>query len=427
MSELRKARLGEIGSSDGPQEGSHWVDVQFNPTSLRVQISNRTAGGQQAGAQARQRPGTGEMQVSFDLVFDTADEGTTDEPVDVLKRTASVERFVRPRGTQPGQEAPPRVAFEWGSFQVQGVMESANIDLDFFDASGVPLRAKVSVTIKGQDPRWAYEPDPRLAAGAANASGDGGGRQAGSGPAALQAPPGGAGGLPAGAPGTQGAKGPVQQLLQAMPGESLAQLAARAGVAASAWRALSASGGVAVGSQGLALGQEVSVPAGLGGGQGGGLATGRQTAGRDPGRTAAQLPLTAGASGTSSSSGAVATPAVQQGQALAALGGVGGAIQQRHDARHQRGAADSLRAFGQAAGATEATDDRPWGAGVPLRPRLGAASLGGGARSTGTFMASSVAPAAITPTTSSTRPSKPAATKAASVAARGCGCRGRRR
>ena len=133
MSELRKARLGEIGSGDGPQEGSNWVDVQFNPTSLRVQISNRTAGGQQAGAQARQRPGTGEMQVSFDLVFDTADEGSTDEPVDVLKRTASVERFVRPRGTQPGQEAPPRVAFEWGSFQVQGVMESANIDLDFFD------------------------------------------------------------------------------------------------------------------------------------------------------------------------------------------------------------------------------------------------------------------------------------------------------
>lgn len=436
MSELRKARLGEIGSGDGPQEGSNWVDVQFNPTSLRVQISNRTAGGQQAGAQARQRPGTGEMQVSFDLVFDTADEGTTDEPVDVLKRTASVERFVRPRGTQPGQEAPPRVAFEWGSFQVQGVMESANIDLDFFDASGVPLRAKVSVTIKGQDPRWAYEPDPRLAAGGqGSASGDSGARQAASGPAALQAPPGGAGGLPAGAPGTQGAKGPVQQLLQAMPGESLAQLAARAGVAPSAWRALAPSGGGAVGSQGLALGQEVSVPAGLGGGQGGGLATGRQTAGRDPGRTASQLALTTGTKGgggsSASSVGASSTPAVQQGQALAALGGVGDAIQQRHDARHQRGAADSLRAFGQAPGATEATDDRPWGAGVPLRRRLGAASLGGGARGSATFAATgataSTAMASRPATPSSIRSSTKATTKTTGVASRGCGCRGRRR
>ncbi len=430
MSELRKARLGEIGSGDGPQEGSHWVDVQFNPTSLRVQISNRTAGGQQAGAQARQRPGTGEMQVSFDLVFDTADEGTTDEPVDVLKRTASVERFVRPRGTQPGQEAPPRVAFEWGSFQVQGVMESANIDLDFFDASGVPLRAKVSVTIKGQDPRWAYEPDPSLAAGGANASGDGGGRQAGTGPNALRAPAGGAGGLPAGAPGTQGAKGAVQKLLQAMPGESLAQLAARAGVAPSAWRALAPSGGGAVGSQGLALGQEVSVPAGLGGGQGGGLATGRQTAGRDPARTAAQLSLTAGASGVMpSSAGVASSPVVQQGQALAALGGVGDAIQQRHDARHQRGAANSLRAFGQAAGATEATDDRPWGAGVPLRPRLGAASLAGaGARLTAVPI--SLATPANASFKASTNPSfspAKASTKANGTAVRGCGCRGRRR
>ena len=47
MSDLKKARLGEIGSGPGPQQGSNWVDVQFNPTSLRIQISNQTAGGQQ--------------------------------------------------------------------------------------------------------------------------------------------------------------------------------------------------------------------------------------------------------------------------------------------------------------------------------------------------------------------------------------------
>ena len=75
MSALVKARLAEIGSGERPTETPNTsVDVQFNPTTLRVQISNRTAGGTQAGAQARQRPGTGEMQVSFDLIFDTADE-----------------------------------------------------------------------------------------------------------------------------------------------------------------------------------------------------------------------------------------------------------------------------------------------------------------------------------------------------------------
>src|SRR5262245_14019752 len=80
MTALTKAQLGEITSGDNPTEvAGTLVDVQFNPTTLRVQISNRTAGGQQAGAQARQRPGTGEMQVSFDLVFDTADEGSTED------------------------------------------------------------------------------------------------------------------------------------------------------------------------------------------------------------------------------------------------------------------------------------------------------------------------------------------------------------
>ena len=199
------------------------MDVQFNPTTLRVQISNRTAGGTQAGAQARQRPGTGEMQVSFDLIFDTADEGTSEAGVSVLDRTATVERFVRPRGPRPGQEAPPRVLFEWGSFLVQGTMESANIDLDLFDANGVPLRAKVSVSIKGQDPRWTYPPAPANAAAA---------------PGSFPARPGSGSALPAGSPGTQGNSQSPERIAQAMPGESLAQLAARNGFDPKAWRAL---------------------------------------------------------------------------------------------------------------------------------------------------------------------------------------------
>ena len=49
-------------------------------------------------------------------------------------------------------------------------MESANLDLDLFDANGVPLRAKVSVSIKGQDPRWTYTPAPANAAAAPGSS-----------------------------------------------------------------------------------------------------------------------------------------------------------------------------------------------------------------------------------------------------------------
>jgi LysM repeat protein len=366
MSELKKARLGVIGSGTGPQQGSDWVDVQFNPTSLRVQISNKTAGGQQSGAQGRQRPGTGEMQVSFDLVFDSADE----DGVDVLKKTAAVERFVRPRSAQPGQEAPPRVVFEWGTFQVQGVMESANLDIDFFDAGGTPLRAKVAVTIKGQDPRWAYTATQTSGAPSAGA---GGGIPAG----ALTPPAGGSGGLTAGAPGTQGSTSAVDKVVQAMPGESLQQLASRMGLDPSAWRALS------VGMDNplkLSLGQEVSVPSGLSQGS----ASGQRTQGQDPARSTSRLPLldarsqassTASAAGAFNKAGAAKDNPIQQGQALAVQGGLTGTIAQARGQVHQQGAGQSRAAFGLGASAGNDsqtdTDSRPWGMGVPLRPRFG--------------------------------------------------------
>ncbi|WP_300450163.1 hypothetical protein [Accumulibacter sp.] len=365
MSALRKARLAEIGSGERPTETPNTsVDVQFNPTTLRVQISNRTAGGAQAGAQARQRPGTGEMQVSFDLVFDTADEGTTEAGVSVLERTAAVERFVRPRGPRPGQEAPPRVLFEWGSFLVQGTMESANIDLDLFDADGVPLRAKVSVSIKGQDPRWTYTPAP------ANAAAANGGAAAGQ-----PARPGAGSALAAGSPGTQGNSQSPERIAQAMPGESLAQLAARNGFDPAAWRALAEGLGNPLQ---LTLGQEVPLPAGAGRG----VARGFGGQGSDAAQVAADLPLVSAAAlagggdsprATPSPGRAAAIDPVHQGQALTSQGGLGGAIAQVRGAAHEQGASGSLAAFGLASGEVADAADRPWGAGVPLRPRFGSA------------------------------------------------------
>ena len=361
MTDLVKAYLAEITSGNRPTEiTDSRVDVQFNPTSLRVQISNRTAGGQQAGAQARQRPGTGEMQVSFDLVFDTADEGATDEGVSVLERTKSVERFVRPRGPRAGQEAPPRVVFVWGDFHVQGTMESANIDLDLFDAEGVPLRAKVAVSIKGQDPRWTYTPAPAAPRGGNAAAAAGSAARPGAGTV-----------LPPGAPGTQGNGLSPERIVQAMPGESLAQLAARAGFDPSAWRAL--ADGLANPLK-LSLGQEVGLPPSVASqGAAGGLAA----QGSDPARTAASLPLVAPALATSGGAGSSAGPGrpsdadpVRQGHAVASQGGLQGAIAQVKGAAHQEAAVTSLAAFGLGAGATADADDRPWGMGVPLRPKL---------------------------------------------------------
>lgn len=404
MSALSKAELVEVSSGNNPQPVGTPDAVQFNPTSLRVQISNRTAGGQQAGAQARQRPGAGEMQVSFDLVFDTADDGA-----DVLTKTSIVERYVRPRGNRPGQEAPPRVQFSWGSFLVQGTMESANIDLDLFDAGGTPLRAKVSVTIKGQDPRWSYTPAPSAPA-SGNASANSPGNITSS--------------LPPGTPGTQGNNQSPDRIMQAIPGESLAQLAARAGFDPSAWRAL--ADGMTNPFK-LELGQEIPLPAS----SGKGAASGNSAQGNDPGKTAASLPLVNASEATASGSGSndsarnnrnVATDPVRKGQAVTTRGGLQGAIAQVKSDAHQQGANTSLNAFGlEAAGAADNTD-RPWGAGVPLRPRFGS-SLSGMKRDP--IQAGWVTQPA-SPPTASARPKTSQTRSYSAKTATGCGCRGRR-
>lgn len=407
MTALTKAQLGEITSGDSPTEVPNTlVNVQFNPTTLRVQISNRTAGGQQAGAQARQRPGTGEMQVSFDLVFDTADEGTTDQGVSVLDKTKTVERFVRPKGNRAGEEAPPRVIFKWGSFLVQGTMESANIDLDLFDAKGVPLRAKVSVTIKGQDPRWTYAPAPNPQPPGSTAGSGGSGTS-----------------LPAGTPGTQGNNASPERIMQAMPGESLAQLAQRAGLDPTAWRAL--ADGLANPLK-LQLGQEIALPGGSPKG------TASASASQDPGQTAAALPLVnasqagrggAGSNDASRNQRDVATDPVRKGQAMVAQGGVRGAIVGVKNDAHQQGATTSLHAFGIDAGASSDQQDRPWGAGVPLRPRFGS-ELSGRRRdpTQAGWITRPAAPSSASATLLATQPSKARVTRPHAD----CGCRGRK-
>jgi LysM repeat protein len=398
MPELKKAELVEISSGDNPQPVGTPDLVQFNPTTLRVQISNRTAGGQQAGAQARQRPGTGEVTVSFDLVFDTADEGD-----DVLKRTSIVERYVRPKGNARGQEAAPRVQFTWGSFMVQGTMESANIDIDLFDADGTPLRAKVAVSIKGQDPRWTYQPAPQPSA----ASG-GGSAQAVN-----------AAGLPSGAPGSSGSNQAIDRVVQAMPGESVAQLAARFGLDPGAWRSL--AGGLD-NPLSLKLGQEVPLPSA----NAQGSASGAQAQGKDPALATANIGLVAAAGpasvgGTAAANSARRAPQ-QVGLALTVRGGLSGAIAQTRAQDHQAGADASLAAFGLAAAATGDSSQRPWGAGVPLRPRFG----------TGTIAArrDPTQPGwlAATPAAANTGSSTPATTVSAAKASGpkpGCGCGGK--
>ncbi|WP_137940120.1 LysM peptidoglycan-binding domain-containing protein [Chitinivorax sp. B] len=369
--ELKKATLVEIGTGQNAQPVGKPIDVQFNPTSLRLQMSNRSEGGEQAGRQARQYVGSGSTTLSLELVFDTADEGETALPRSVLERTTEIERFIKPQGPAGQTQAPPRVRFHWGSLTLDGVIDSMNVDLDHFAADGTPLRAKVSVSIKGQDPAYEFN---QVGPGATDTSGA---------PVA-----GGSGsGLPGGdmaLSGVLGALGAVnsalnavnqlgQTVAKALDGESLAQFAQRAGLDASSWRSL--ANGITDPLK-LQAGQEITVP--KQGGQGGPGAT------QAPTRNAASLLAT-----TAANSPGNTRSQLDQGYALSRAGGIGAALTTLKTDTAAAAANQARQTFPNAGGSalsavismptneiyTQRTDPRAdsFGSGVPLRTTVGGA------------------------------------------------------
>ena len=342
MSDLRKATLVEITAGERPTEVGQPVPVQFNPATMRLQISNSTEGGQSRGRQTRQFLGSSSTTLTVELVFDTADEGTTQAPRSVRERTAMVEKFVLPRSTEQTRQAPPKVRFQWGPFHLDGVIESINIDIDHFAGDGTPLRAKVGLSIKEQDSTYQFGPSSST------------GNQ--------QAPT--PGGAPPGLPG--GGAAAATQSAVAIAGETAADFAARQGLDPAAWRGLDIGASASLSlDAGLEVGfsADLSVSAGLG-----------VTAGFEAGVSAsldASVGLDVSASVGISASASFSAD-VAAGFALSSAGGVSAAIAQVQTANAVTAVQQTAQAFSQslpAAGATPAIAASPASA-VAGAPRL---------------------------------------------------------
>jgi len=316
MPELRKATLTEISSDDPPRELSSPVEVQFNPTTLRLALSNQVEGGDTQARQSRQYLGSSSTTLTLDLVFDTADEGDTAQPRSVREKTAIVEKFVLPRGEGANKQAPPKLRFQWGTLVIDGLVDSVNIDFDHFAADGTPLRAKVSLAIQEQDARYQF-----LAAGP-------GANPAGNTPTPTQAASGGA-------PGTAGSG--RDRVGAALAGESAADFAARMGLDPSAWRGLAAGLDATLSLQaGVEIGFSASVGATLGVGLSAGVSAGATAS------VEASVGLAAGGPTTAA---ARANPTQSAGYALAAAGGVGPAIETVKIAQSDAAQAQARAAF----------------------------------------------------------------------------------
>ena len=317
MSDLKKATLVEL-KPDGTPKDPNGVEVQFNPATMKMQISNATEGGESRGRQARQHLGKSSTTLTLDLIFDTADEGTTDTPRSVRERTAIIEKYVLPVAQGQDKQAPPKLRFQWGPFILDGLVDSINIDIDHFAPDGTPLRAKVGLSLKEQDSKYQF-----------GATGPGANTQAAPDP----------GDPPVGQPGSGPA--PSTQSATAIGGETAADFAARMGLDPTAWRGLDIGASASLSlDAGLEVGfsANLSVSAGLG-----------VTVGFEAGVSAsieASVGLDASATVGVSATAAFGSN-LAAGIAVASAGGVSAAIAQMGSASAATAVNQTAQAFGQ--------------------------------------------------------------------------------
>ena len=127
------------------------MSVHFNPASLQYTVSN-TLKDEGSGAKKKQFVSQTTAKLTMDLVFDTTATGE-----DVRETTDKMAKLLKPHGPS-GKQVPPLVEFGWGVYRFTGMVEQYKETLDFFAASGVPLRASVNLTLSQPGRRLREQP-----------------------------------------------------------------------------------------------------------------------------------------------------------------------------------------------------------------------------------------------------------------------------
>lgn len=311
MSNLIKATLQKIKADEAESPDGDAFPVQFNPSSLKIKITNQIEGGRSNAKQTRQQTGNSSRVLSLELIFDTADEGSTKSPVSVREKTKQLEQFVS--ATEDNPDPPPKIKFQWGDLTVVGITESVDISLEHFAANGFPLRAKVTLSIKEQDPTIQFKPSKR---GSNTAKNQGGG-----------------GILPG--LGTNSGLGGVfsDRSGLSLEGEFGAEFAARVGLDPAAWRGLdidlsaglSLDAGIEVGfNDGLSASAGIGVSSGINAQPG--VSTQASAGLNLPGSASSSSALVA-SDGLTDSQSISEVDADAAGKAMSSIGGVGASIE----------------------------------------------------------------------------------------------------
>src|SRR2546430_8423539 len=124
----------------------------FSPSELTVSKSNSWNSGQSKGSNAPELrfQGGRSATLSLALTFDTTREGT-----DVPEHTSKLLDLMKTDPSLPGADAnrnsgrPPWVEFHWGKLHsFRAIIESLKMRFTYFATDGMPLRAKVDLSLK---------------------------------------------------------------------------------------------------------------------------------------------------------------------------------------------------------------------------------------------------------------------------------------
>ncbi len=156
MTTPERGKLIPVSGENDEPDMENAIDVQFNPVTLKVTLSNTLKDGEKNGSSnAAQFVEKSSSSLSLDLMFDTtrADKDNDDgfaEGADVRDLTKKIaEAFMKPvPGDNNKMQAPKRCLFQWGSFEFIGMVESYDETLEFFSPQGRPLRAKLALKLK---------------------------------------------------------------------------------------------------------------------------------------------------------------------------------------------------------------------------------------------------------------------------------------
>lgn len=123
------------------------IPLRFNPTEYQLQKQNNFAEIAIPGLETPpiQYVRGASEKLTLELIVDTSDtlEDVRKKYVDAVRGLLNINTELH---------APPLVAFEWDRAIFKGVLESLNVTYTLFSPTGVPLRAKLSTTLREYRP-----------------------------------------------------------------------------------------------------------------------------------------------------------------------------------------------------------------------------------------------------------------------------------